>query len=169
MIFQYTHQQVMDGSKTLTSRIVKPNDNALCIPDNSLMALVEGTAGTIKTVYSENGNRLRWQVGRCYAIQPARTAKATGRFELLAIKRYDVRDITADEARREGFDNELAFWQVWCSMHDKRAFDYVAIPIRHEVERAREYLKRRLDHGMPIDDKFQAWQLAFKLVESYGG
>lgn len=39
MIFQYTHQQVMDGSKTLTSRIVKPNDNALCIPDNSLIAL----------------------------------------------------------------------------------------------------------------------------------
>jgi hypothetical protein len=52
MIFQYTLDQVLDGRKTQTRRLV--------------------TAGRPS----------RWRVGRTYAVQPGRTKKAVARIEV---------------------------------------------------------------------------------------
>lgn len=154
----YTPNPATGQLKTLTSRLVKPGDG---------YHEWYNTIDECWEAYIENNNRIKWHTGGNYAIQPGRGMKATGRYEVLALRQYDTRDITNDEARREGFENEIEFWKVWCGMYYKSAFNYVAIPIRHEVGRAREYLKQHLDHGSAIDDKFQAWQISFKVIERY--
>lgn len=50
--------------------------------------------------------RIKWQVGRTYAIQTGRGIKAIGRFELLAIRREPLRDISEQDIIAEGVE----FW-----------------------------------------------------------
>lgn len=154
MIFQYTHEQVMDSSKTITSRLQKPEPDGTSVWGEMLQF-----PGGVPTVVRGNGVKwcVKWQVGKVYAVQPYRTAKGIGHIQITAIRAYDVRDITADEAQREGFENRRDFWVLWQSMHDKDFLPtgYSAL-VRKEV--LQDWLAQR-----PAE-RYSAWQLTFRLV-----
>ena len=118
MIFQHTWQKVLDGSKTQTRRIIKPDQ---CLSSSSLyepyLAVVQRLQGyNWKDVY---------RVGVDYAVQPGRGKPAVARIRITDIRREDVRTISAPDIRAEGFLDEniaeahLNFLAVWAGMHDK--------------------------------------------------
>jgi hypothetical protein len=108
MQFQHTYQQVMDGSKTETSRLLKPEDSFQ----------TDETGHVIKVW---RGSRILWEVGKTYAVQPGRGKAAVGRIKLLAIRHDpDRRDIGYIGAMKEGFDSPAEFIETWCRMHDPK-------------------------------------------------
>jgi hypothetical protein len=110
MQFQYTYQQVMDGSKTETSRLLKLDDSFQ----------VDETGHVIK-VWRDS--RILWEVGKTYAVQPGRGKAAVGRIKLLAIRHDpDRRDIGYIGAAKEGFDSPAEFLQTWTGMHDPKTY-----------------------------------------------
>lgn len=153
MIFQYTIDKVLSGQKTLTSRLKKPGQYAVCINER------------IAWIATPTGRRL-WSVGHDYPIQAGRTCKAEGRFVVSALGDYDVRGITEDDVRREGFAHRSEFLFVWCRMHDKVWY--------------RRYLETAPIHGGDVspvvlpeffnalykrpDYLYGAWQIGFKVI-----
>jgi len=115
MIFQHTHDWIFKVSpatgqpKTQTRRIVKPGQRLVqhIAEDGSDMAVIISSAG----------KRLHY-VGQDIAVQPGRTMKGDGHVRILEIKQQDVRNITNDDARAEGFYHALDFLITWCGMHD---------------------------------------------------
>lgn len=93
MIFQHTINQVLDGSKTQTRRLVKQGDMAWVDKHNKL-ALVDGVTIS-KTAFK------RWEVGKDYAVCPGRGRAAEGRIKITGIRRERVQDIIPDDARAE--------------------------------------------------------------------
>jgi hypothetical protein len=99
MIFRQWHQ-VLGGLKTQTRRLVKEGDYVWCYPFKSL-----GCDGVlerrIEMVVAAN-RRLRWEVGKTYAVQPERGKKSMGRVKLLSIRRERLQDISGEDAIAEG-------------------------------------------------------------------
>lgn len=99
MIFQHTWKQVIDGTKKQTRRLVKPGEGFNAFP-----------SGWIKDVrvypdlplpHSMIG-KIKWAVGRTYAVQPGRGQKSVGRIRITGIRQERVQDITFDDAVAEG-------------------------------------------------------------------
>src|SRR3972149_2821588 len=61
-IFQYTWRQVLDGSKTETRRIKSLADDYWSV-NNDVLCIVRN-------------RRIKWQVGKTYAVQPGRGKRA---------------------------------------------------------------------------------------------
>jgi hypothetical protein len=78
MIFAHTLDQVIQGQKWQTRRLVKASD-----------CLVEGVA------IQRGTNRILYAVGKTYAVQPNRGKKAVARILLTGLRRERVADITA--------------------------------------------------------------------------
>lgn len=109
MLFQYTCDKVMDGTKTQTRRLKKPGERLL--EDIGWPVVIRPSVpGQYRHVYA---------VGNTYAVQPGRGEKAVGRIRVLKIREEDVRDISEADAKAEGFDSPLAFLETWVMMHDK--------------------------------------------------
>ena len=107
MIFTPEHvEMVKQGIKTQTRRL-NYFDDTMFIDNN----------GEIIEVH-RNG-RLKWQVGRDYALQPGRTAKADGRFLLKRIRLEHLYDISEDDAWAEGEYFIPKFSRVWDSVSKK--------------------------------------------------
>lgn len=133
MAYQFSKRlmpKVLDGTKTMTRRPYKDGDH---IRD------LDGTA-----VY-RNG-RKHWAVGQRYAIQPGRGVKGVGFIEVTKL-RYDgdVRDISAEDAKAEGFESRLDFVAFWCSLYDEKV-------ILEKLDKGRWSLliahpARRKEHG----------------------
>lgn len=105
MIFQHTWKQVLDGTKTQTRRLVKPGEGFNAFP-----------SGWIKDVrvypdlplpHSMIG-KIKWAVGRDYAVQPGRGKKAVGRIRITGIRQERVQDITTADAIAEGVPEQTA-------------------------------------------------------------
>lgn len=141
MIFQQTWEQVIEGTKTMTSRPDKPGDI-------SLQELIEDGSFGIYEV--RRHKRLLWRVGNTYAVTPGRgrhtiwyrdhgqtklvwdmTGKEPvdkaarhyldykpARIKILKISRYDIRHAGSATIAAEGFDSELDFMLAWVKMHD---------------------------------------------------
>lgn len=122
MLFQATHHQVQDGSKTQTRRPVKPGEYAI-------MSIADPTK--IFSVIGANG-RLKWQVGKDYAIQPGRGQKARGRTPPLTEIRYErLRDISPADCRAEGIIAVLprfAYEQLWDSLYHRKPYRWQDFP-----------------------------------------
>lgn len=152
--FQFTHSLLYVPNpatgqlKTLTSRLVHSEPDGTSVRGE----MIQFPNG-IPTVVRGDGVKwvVKWQVGKDYAIQPGRGMKATGRYQVLAIRRYDVRTITNDEARREGFINRYDFLRLWVSLYDKPVLDTW-----------QEYLLAQRP-----DKRYDAWQISFKVTERY--
>jgi hypothetical protein len=99
-------KKVLDGTKTMTRRPYKEGDH---VRDE-----------TCSAVYTIKG-RLRWAVGQRRAVQPGRGKNAVGYIEITRL-RYDgdVRDISAADARAEGFETPLDFIAFWVSLYDDK-------------------------------------------------
>lgn len=87
MIFQHTLEKVLSGQKTQTRRRIKPDK---------------------KFIY---------QVGRTYAVQPKQGQAAVARFEVTAIKKQRLGEMTHEEALAEGFASVADYQQLWVKQY----------------------------------------------------
>ena len=111
MIFQHTIDQVLSGKKHQTRRVWKPG--------------YEWDINGLK-----NGNRIQYAVGQPLAVQPGRGKKGVARIEVRYMREEDVRNISPDDLRAEGFDSYEEFIRVWQSMHGD---NYHALVIGFEL------------------------------------
>ena len=162
MIFQHTYEQVMNDRKTQTRRLFKEGD----------YGWVCGEASNGKLRYSQVSNQQgdkifnRWTVGKTYAVQPGRGQKAIGRIHILDIRREDVRNISHEDVKAEGFIDRSHFTLTWCNMHDKKlnllwydCFHWEQDGEWHEgFEEFYDYLKTR-----PIEF-YRAWVITFEVL-----
>ena len=102
MIFQPEDiSKIERGWKTQTRRPEYPGET---------VEYKRGEPGVIFNVFHADG-RLKWQIGRTYAIQPGK-GKSVGRFLLLRIRREQLRDITWEDALAEGIHSSEGVWAV---------------------------------------------------------
>ena len=97
MIFQYTLEQVLSGTKTATSRLAKPGETA-----------EYGQDGRIEAVKTHG--RDKYRVGKTYAVQPSRNESSVARIRLLGIKQQRVSETSVEEAKMEGFASREEFF-----------------------------------------------------------
>jgi hypothetical protein len=102
--------------------------------------------GVVRTKYRD-----LWRVWSDYAVQPARTKPAVARIKLLGIERQDVRQISWQDARAEGFTDEFEFMRVWVAMHDKAVSKMQYWGMKSLQERPAHL--------------YDAWVLRFELVD----
>lgn len=162
MIFQHTWEKVLSGEKTQTRRIALPEPDGTGSFDCEMISYPMGIESVQRIRVNDDSWRTIYQVGKTYAVQPSRTAKAIARIRITDIRREDVRKISQADAKAEGFANEIEFWKTWYGMHDKYAFRNVAISIHEDVDRARQYLCNRNFYRGNVND---AWALTFELVK----
>jgi hypothetical protein len=104
MIFAHTLESVLSGAKTQTRRLVKAGE--------SLTA--DGTC-----ICAASGRKL-YQVGRTYAVQPGRGKRAVARIRIVGLRHESLGDISAEDARAEGFSSPSAFLEAWRAIHGAR-------------------------------------------------
>lgn len=69
-------------------------------------------------VYDEYTDwRVKWMVGRTYAVAPGRGKHGVGRIRLLDIRLEPADVITEEDARAEGFDSREAFFDKLRSLY----------------------------------------------------
>jgi len=107
-------QAILDGTKTQTRRLVQYGDGKLNLGDG--LWFMQGVGSNFGSMVQRGANRtptvvirqkyapyrVKWQVGRTYAIQPGRGKEAIGRFKLLAIRREWLLDISEEDCIAEG-------------------------------------------------------------------
>jgi hypothetical protein len=105
MLFQKRlADKILNREKTQTRRIVKEGERFQTFPPLPT------------TVLDANG-RIKWQVGRDYAIQIKRGGKAVGRFWITDIRREIVAQISDEDAKAEGFAGRNEFFIAWESIN----------------------------------------------------
>jgi len=119
MIFQQTHQQVLDGTKTQTRKPVKPGDVG------TGHRWKDGKWLEITHIHSAKGY-LKWAVndgdpryGYTYAVQPGRGKKAVGRIRITKIRQERLQEINSEDMIAEGFLNVFVFARIWDSLYRK--------------------------------------------------
>lgn len=105
MIFAHTLEKVLNGTKTQTRRLVKAGEQL--------------TADGV-CIRTARGRRL-YQVGKTYAVQPARGKRAVARIRVTRLRCEDVGDISAEDAHAEGFASPCAFLEAWRAIHGTKA------------------------------------------------
>ena len=103
MIFAYTWQKVLDGSKTQTRRLVRNGEILDVLPSGNAVRSASG--------------RLKWVEGRTYAVQPGRGKRQVARIRINYIYRQRLQEITEDDAKAEGFASRDEFAQAWNNIH----------------------------------------------------
>ncbi len=161
MIFQYTIDKVLDGSKTQTRRIYKPNKHYPSYSDNTYWA-----------VYGVQGAPPIYEVGHTYAVQPGRGKKSVARIRVTSIRLEDVRCISQADVEAEGFTSRGEFLETWSKMHDVTAHGYLNCDMRFGVYHLPEYggipaHGYETWHGYLMNrpaERYKAWTLTFCLV-----
>lgn len=172
MIFQHTWQKVLSDEKTQTRRRWNDEhadgewgpsgilvDAGMC---NGLK-IDEGELKRIEVVFHDGG-RVRWAVGKTYAVQPGRGLNSVGQIRVTAIRLEDVRRISAIDTLAEGFKTYADFIKTWVSMHDKDAMKaypdgtWTEKPFGEQIELWLKWIDTR------PDTFYQAWVIEFELV-----
>jgi hypothetical protein len=93
-------EMCLDGRKTRTRRI---SECAMTVRDDD---------GNITALCAWRGGHFvdLWRVGKSIAIKPKRTAKAVGRVMCTGLRVEHVQDITEEDARREGVDDDWKYY-----------------------------------------------------------
>lgn len=118
-LFQHTLGQLLRGEKTETSRLALPHADGEHIVGREMIQYPMGNKAVMRG--TPHGWRLKWQVGKDYAIQPARGVKAIGQYRIVDIWWQDVRTLTREQSEAEGFAWPTPwtdFIQLWVKMHD---------------------------------------------------
>jgi len=110
-------QQVLDGTKTETRRIVRPNEYGWIKGHRTDAEGLPHPRYSEVCIASAGANRLKWAVGRTYAVQPKRGAKSRGRMRLLSIEREPVNEITDEGAIAEGCHDVIDYIDLWDSIN----------------------------------------------------
>jgi hypothetical protein len=110
MIFKQW-QDVLSGRKTQTRRLVSENHtddktlayDAMEWPDLRCIIPPKKISAVFSGVYTGD-LRIKWAVGRTYAVQPGRGKKQIARIRLTGIRQEYVQDITEADAIAEGIE-----------------------------------------------------------------
>lgn len=133
MIFQREMvEKILAGEKTVTRRPVK-----YTVVTNHLGDYTQRT---------QSANPCRYEVGKTYAVQPARGMKSVGRIRILAVRRMELDALNAHggvvDALREGFSSWKDFQDYWTTLYgsydptqlvDRIEFELQA-PVTHRYE-----------------------------------
>lgn len=95
--------QIVTEMKRQTRRIQKIGETYLDAPH--------------KTVFT--GNKIKWQVGRDYAVQTRRGGCSLSKFNLLNIRSEPACDISDADAIAEGFTSRDEFLSTWVKINGK--------------------------------------------------
>jgi hypothetical protein len=162
-MFIHTIDKVLSGAKTQTRRPVKFMDGYITVPDT--LDLYRKVMTAKKKDFNDNGliyqgfsSRVRFEVGKTYAVQSGRGQKGVARIEVLSIRQEDVREISRADVAAEGFANRHDFFKTWVSMHDPSASDGLANDTDFIQMTEVDFLNKR-----PAE-RYLAWALTFKLV-----
>lgn len=152
MIFQHTIDKVLSGEKTQTRRRVKPNH--VCWADSyDENGATEITDVRVVIDESRPGRKI-YEVGKTYAVQPARGKPAVARIRITDIRREDVRNISDEDALAEGFGDRESFLELWVEMHDPSALlSYQALYRDGAIS------------AQPAE-RYDAWVLTFEFVKA---
>ncbi|GAB4572720.1 MAG: hypothetical protein Kow0077_12950 [Anaerolineae bacterium] len=104
MIFQYTWPEVVTKRKTVTRRIIAPGEYAIRTKYNRIASV-------------KHNGRVKWCVGKTYAVQPGRGQKQVARIKLTRITSEKLSRISNHEARAEGFTDRQEFLRTWEEIH----------------------------------------------------
>jgi hypothetical protein len=115
-------EKVLAGTKTQTRRLVKRGE---------AIAELNGVFAVYFTV--ANRSRIKWQVGRKYAVVPGRGKPGQGFIRLKKIRFELVDEITEDDAIAEGFDNIVAFYEAWNRINPNAWHDTAVWALEFEV------------------------------------
>ncbi|MCA9914379.1 MAG: hypothetical protein KC496_13585 [Anaerolineae bacterium] len=110
MIFQHTLAQVLQQQKTQTRRIIHPHETA-----------IRGKYNRIESVLSND--RVKWQVGKTYAVQPGRGKSQVARICIEKINSEQITRISTKDAIAEGFESRHAFLETWQAIHGADAMN----------------------------------------------
>jgi hypothetical protein len=182
MLFQHTVDKVLSGEKTQTRRLIKANDKTrrdwhtlyAITKNRPLREIIQYCSpGDVGRVSSSDGILVEWTpkflIGKTYAVQPGRGQKAVGRIRITGIRCEDVREISAEDVRAEGFNDTFHFLWTWTQMHDKPAWnanqntdfsDGDESGWGSHPEMWVSWLK-----GTRPAERYQAWVLEFELVD----
>lgn len=105
-------QKVRDGSKTQTRRPRLENHIVDLHP-------VTKDVWTVRLVMRDGRTRIKWEVGRVYAVQNKRGGAAIGRIDMVKIRQEDARKICQADVIAEGFEHRVQFLKVWAKFYDK--------------------------------------------------
>lgn len=155
MIFQHTIDKVLAGTKTQTRRIVKENEFSSTIP-RSVLPFMRTAYRSGEIAYVGAGSRIVYEVGKTYAVQPARGKSAVARMRIMSIRREDVCNISYEDARAEGFSSIEEFLQIWCLIHDPAALK--------KANKFNGYHFYDVATSRPAE-RYDAWVLTFELVK----
>lgn len=139
--------KILAGTKTQTRRPSDPKESVVWSGDPN----GDDPSVTILAVYSADKKRVKYRVGKSYALQPGRGKPAPlvaalrtpdsivrkivtehdgpfyyamadpARIVITAIGHEDVRTISDEDAIAEGFKDRIGFLEVWCSFYDPKA------------------------------------------------
>ena len=142
LIFTETLDALLDGTKGQTRRVVKEGDEAHIVTSAGGTQWVKPCAdlhlqGTITAVRSKNG-RIKWALGRTYAVQEGRGKPQVARLEITGIRCERLQSINFDDVIAEGYrifgkmDAVKArhwYMGVWRNIHKKGEFAWENNPL----------------------------------------
>ena len=153
MLFIMTWRQVLDGTKTQARRLVHSTDYCSGIArvrPSQGYEIRQVWRGRVAGRWGEYVHaswptkaalgRLRWEVGRTYAVQPGRGKKAVGRIRLMSIRKEQVQEISEADAIAEGFEMNTRHWiwgrtpevkfrYLWDCINAKRGYPWDSDPL----------------------------------------
>ncbi len=84
----------------------------------------------------------RYLPGRTYAVQRGRGMRSEGRIRIVSVRREPLWRIDEDGARREGFEDPIAFFRYWARLHGAIQLQERVWVIRFELEPAKPGRKK---------------------------
>ncbi len=173
MIFQHTHGQVMDGTKTQTRRLVAMSTAsysaegfAYRYDQATLTNVYKPGHGfplgnyTIQEVYTESG-RLKWRGEKSYAVQTGRSKVGIGRIRITAIRLERLQDISEADARAEGVKPYLTRRYIDGPRNYESPFAYrEGFRVLWDIVHAKSKI------GTRWEDNPLVWVLTFELIDS---
>lgn len=149
-LFQHTLGQLLRGEKTETSRLALPHADGEHIVGREMIQYPMGIKSVMRGTVQ--GWRIKWQVGKDYAIQPARGVKSIGQYRIVDIWWQDVRMLTDKQVNAEGFKTWQSFFETWCAMYDQKALPF---PTDLTVWRHLEYRP---------SERYTAWRMSITVL-----
>lgn len=111
---------VLSMRKTQTRRVIKDGEIALRSSHNMISAVVQH-------------NKLKWCVGKTYAVQPGRGKRQIARIRIEQINSEYVTRISTADAFDEGFESRQSFLRTWQRIHGTDALSLRVWVIKFSV------------------------------------
>lgn len=176
--FNHTLAALLSGKKTETSRFALPEPDGTTAVGCEMIQWPNGRRSVMRGKANNSGWSIRWEQGKDYAIQPGRGVKSVGRFVVDQIWRQDVRTLTPEQVKAEGFavkgdmgsESWFKFLQVWAAMHDRQfefRFDPQIVDYRVREGRQRDIVAwdtlKNMISARPAE-RYQAWRMTIRVL-----